>query len=88
MGFEIYEGDFQNDLLNGYAKATYSDGITYEGQWLNGKKSGRGVLKRYDYEIAGIFEEDQLVGPNWKEALKAGDMNMKFLDYMFSLDKW
>jgi hypothetical protein len=88
VGFEIYEGDFRDDLLNGYAKAIYSDGITYEGQWMNGKKCGRGVLRRHDYEIAGVFEEDLLVGPNWKEALKSGDLNMKFLDYMFSLDKW
>ena len=28
------------------------------------------------------------MGPNWKEALKSGDQNMKFLDYMFSLEKW
>ena len=31
VGFEIYEGEFKNDLLNGYAKAAYPDGITYEG---------------------------------------------------------
>ena len=88
VGYEVYEGEFKNDLLNGYAKATYADGITYEGQWQNGKKCGRGVLRRHDYEIAGVFEDDQLVGPNWKEALKTGDLNMKFLDYMFSLEKW
>ena len=87
-GFEIYEGEFKNDLLNGHAKAVYVDGITYEGCWVDGKKSGRGVLRRHDYEIAGVFEEDQLVGPNWREAIKAGDLNMKFLDYMLSLDKW
>jgi hypothetical protein len=73
VGFEIYEGTFKNDLLNGYAKVTYADGIRYEGQWVDGKKCGRGVLRRHDYEIAGIFEDDQLVGPNWKEALKSGD---------------
>jgi hypothetical protein len=43
-GFEIYEGTFKNDLLNGFAKALYVDGITYEGNWLDGKKSGRGLL--------------------------------------------
>jgi hypothetical protein len=31
VGFEIYEGAFKNDLLNGYAKVTYADGIRYEG---------------------------------------------------------
>jgi hypothetical protein len=74
-------------MLHGHAKATYSDGITYEGSWFEGKKSGRGVLRRHDYEIVGIFEDDQLVGPNWREAIKAGDLNMKFLDYMLNLDR-
>ena len=74
-------------MLNGFAKATYVDGVTYEGNWVDGKKSGRGVLRRHDYEIAGIFEDDLLVGPNWKEAIKAGDLNMKFLDYILSIDR-
>lgn len=30
-GFETYEGQFKNDLLNGYAKAVYVDGVIYEG---------------------------------------------------------
>jgi hypothetical protein len=31
VGFENYDGEFKNDLLNGFAKVTYADGITYEG---------------------------------------------------------
>ena len=31
VGFEVYEGQFLNDLLHGQAKATYADGTTYEG---------------------------------------------------------
>jgi hypothetical protein len=41
-----------------------------------------------DYEIAGIFEDDILVGPNWREAIKEGDTNMKFLDYMLNFERW
>ena len=86
-GFEIYEGEFKADLPHGLVRAVYVDGVTYEGQFIEGKKCGRGVLKRHDYEIAGIFEDDLLVGPNWREAIASGDATMKFLDYMLSLDK-
>ncbi len=44
-------------------------------------------MRRFDYEIAGVWENDMLVGPNWKEAIQKGDLNVKFLDFIFTLDR-
>lgn len=32
---EIYEGEFQNDLINGKGKLTYPDGTEYKGKFMN-----------------------------------------------------
>ncbi|KRX06271.1 Protein kinase-like domain [Pseudocohnilembus persalinus] len=36
-----YEGNFENDLKNGYGKQTYLNG-TYEGNWVKNQKNGHG----------------------------------------------
>lgn len=40
-----YEGEYKNDVKNGYGVYTYANGDVYEGQWQDGKKHGRGVYK-------------------------------------------
>jgi hypothetical protein len=36
----VYEGDFKNDLSNGYGKYISLDGTTYKGSWSEDKQSG------------------------------------------------
>jgi len=36
VGGERYDGEFANNLPNGYGTATLPDGARYEGQWTNG----------------------------------------------------
>lgn len=40
----IYEGQFIDDVYNGYGRFIYSNGNYYIGQWLDGKRSGYGKL--------------------------------------------
>ena len=39
----IYEGEFKNNLREGYGKLIYKNGCYYKGQWHNDKKQGFGV---------------------------------------------
>jgi len=40
----IYEGQFKDDVYNGYGRFIYSNGNYYIGNWLDGKRSGFGKL--------------------------------------------
>ena len=40
---EEYEGEYLNGLSHGEGKALYSNGDTYQGQWVEGKKQGIGT---------------------------------------------
>ena len=43
---DIYKGEFDNDLIIGYGKYIWKDNIKeYEGNFLNGKINGNGILK-------------------------------------------
>lgn len=37
-----YEGEYKNDLKEGYGSFWWPNGRKYEGQWLNGKQHGQG----------------------------------------------
>jgi hypothetical protein len=40
----IYEGQFKDDIYNGFGRFIYSNGNYYIGNWLDGKRSGFGKL--------------------------------------------
>ena len=40
----IYEGQFRDDVYNGFGRFIYSNGNYYIGNWLDGKRSGYGKL--------------------------------------------
>ena len=44
---EKYEGDWENDMKNGFGKHYYTDGSYYEGNFQNGKRNGEGIF-HYD----------------------------------------
>ena len=61
---EKYEGNFENDLRNGFGVYTYSKedaGDYHEGHWKDDKKSGKGKLVFKDgTKQEGIFENGSL----------------------------
>lgn len=40
----IYEGQFVDDVYNGFGRFIYSNGNYYIGNWIDGKRSGYGKL--------------------------------------------
>ena len=63
-----YEGEYKNDLRDGYGKITYGTGGSYyEGYWANGKENGKGtqVLKK-NGELVCITET------TWKDGKENG----------------
>jgi len=40
----VYDGDYENDNINGKGKLFYQGKLKYDGEWKNGEFSGKGVL--------------------------------------------
>ncbi len=68
-----YEGEFKNDVKDGYGTEKYFDGSIYKGQFKNDLKEGKGKLISKDkdnnrIEYIGEFKKDKLYGKgiiNW-----------------------
>lgn len=45
---EEYEGDWEDDLMQGYGVYHYTSGAVYSGQWHKGKQHGQGKLQFAD----------------------------------------
>jgi hypothetical protein len=58
-----YVGEFKNGLSHGYGVMAGPDGADYEGEWLNDKRSGQGILYFTDDVVYfGQFENDLING--------------------------
>jgi len=42
--FDLYDGEFSNNMRNGKGKMEYANGYIYEGEWKNNKREGKGTL--------------------------------------------
>ncbi|CDW81139.1 UNKNOWN [Stylonychia lemnae] len=67
---QVYVGEFFNDKIHGYGKMIFEDGSTYEGEWINGMKQGKGIEKSNQASTnakiyKGLFENNKRVGPDW-----------------------
>lgn len=59
----VYEGDFADDTMTGYAKIVFANGGYYEGGFLNGKRNGTGKEKLTDGTIyEGEYQNDKKQG--------------------------
>ena len=41
---DFYEGEFKNDVKNGFGIYRFKDGKRYEGEWKNNFKNGMGKI--------------------------------------------
>ncbi|KAG2378295.1 hypothetical protein C9374_008438 [Naegleria lovaniensis] len=63
-GTNTYEGNFENDIINGKGKMTWANGAQYEGDFVKGQMEGIGVYiwpnKTQKYE--GTFVNNKMHG--------------------------
>ena len=68
--FDIYEGNIRNSTFNGKGKLILSNGIIYEGDFVDGEKSGSGTIFYPDGTVyEGQIEKGELKGKGkmtWK----------------------
>ena len=56
---------FKNGLFEGKGQLIYKDGTVYDGEFVNGKKNGNGILlSNSGIKIEGIFKDDKLIEEN------------------------
>ena len=60
----MYEGQFDQDRRHGKGKATFSDGTTYDGDWVYDKRTGQGEIVRGGGKgyFKGNFVDDKMEG--------------------------
>lgn len=57
---DVYIGKFKGILPHGNGKYTWSDGSVYEGDWIDGKMTGKGIIiwpsgAKYEGEFSGSY---------------------------------
>ena len=68
-----YEGEFRNNMKNGYGVEKYRDGSIYKGEFKDDMKHGKGILLLQgngDYGCEGEFKNDKICGKGkfkWNE---------------------
>ena len=92
---DVYEGQFDNDNINGYGKITYNNNDIYLGDWENNKKHGFGCYRSYEGDFyQGEWRNDKRHGVGeifyknykitfrgkWKDDKKIGDGFYTFSD--------
>jgi len=62
-GGNVFEGNYENDLRNGYGKFTWSNGDVYEGNWENDYQNG---YAKKTWSDGSVYEG------NWKNGVANG----------------
>jgi hypothetical protein len=52
---EKYDGEWDNDLRNGWGEAFYTNNSQYKGYWKNGTKCGHGSFRTIEHYYQGEF---------------------------------
>lgn len=59
----VYEGEWRNELREGFGRQEWPDGSRYEGNWLNDKANGFGKLFHADGDVyEGEWKDDKANG--------------------------
>lgn len=61
---EKYLGSFRDSKPSGYLSYYIGSTLNYHGQWVNGIKSGKGVLYEKDKTVEGSWNDGKLNGPS------------------------
>lgn len=66
IGTDKYEGQFYKGLPQGKGVYTWSNGSSYDGQWIEGKRDGKGKMVYHrtdgDSTVSGFWKHDEYVG--------------------------
>jgi len=67
VGIDTYEGRFRKGLPDGVGTYIYANGAKYIGEWLGGKREGKGIYtfnyKDKDSIQDGLWEKGKYLGP-------------------------
>jgi len=63
-----YQGNFIDELYDGFGKETFPNGDQYEGLYQVGKKHGKGIMKLKD-------EQGVIISGNWTEGYMQGSIH-------------
>eukprot|EP00804_Cyclotella_cryptica_P016739 CCRYP_002034-RA/>CCRYP_002034-RA protein AED:0.26 eAED:0.26 QI:348/1/1/1/1/1/2/131/940 len=79
-GGAVYEGDFVDDVYEGYGKYTWEDMDEYEGEWKAGERNGKGIFRGGDGVVEySMYENGKPIGdgiswaPDRKTAFRMKD---------------
>jgi len=62
-GNETYEGDWDQDLMQGDGVYHFTSGAVYNGQWISGRRHGHGLMQYPDgSSYDGQWEKDEMHG--------------------------
>lgn len=77
---EKYDGDYQYGKKHGNGKFTFSSGNVYDGQWVNGKREGRGILvDKHGAEISnGVWFKGKILDS------KQEDLNLNMEEHIIN----
>ena len=62
QGIDHYEGQFSKGLPDGAGIYTWADGTSFNGQWKNGMKEGKGKMVYKDSVVTGYWKADRYIG--------------------------
>ena len=81
IGKEYYEGEWKNDMMDGFGIYHYSNGDVYEGDWKNNMQHGRGKYYFTDgFTYEGEWKEHQIHGTGKYLDLKKFGFSGEFRD--------
>ena len=58
---KIYDGEYEDFMKNGIGKFYWNEDKYYEGQWLNNKQHGKGLIYKEGKEIEGIVRFGKII---------------------------
>jgi hypothetical protein len=64
---QSYEGEYKNDIKDGFGCYRWKDGKLFIGEWKNNKRNGKGMIRYTDgTEREGLWEDDKQV--SWEDS--------------------
>jgi len=67
----VYDGEWEENKIQGFGRMTYPDGTYYEGKWKKGYKHGKGTLKKKNGKhVYGEWKMGELVVSSSKTSRK------------------